>query len=313
MNCYDEQLQELQSKVLRKKFLEKTLDELNSRKAKLEKETGELEKARDKEQRDVERMEGGSLASFFYSIIGKQVERLNKERDEAYAAAVKYDAAVCELNAVNEDIAKYETELKPLRYCEQDYEKVLAEKCEAIKKSGTADGAEILEIEESISKLAIYAEEITVAISAGKKARSIADELVDILDEAKYYARIDINDRSTSVDRKKYACIDEAEEKFQQLQVQLGRFRTELADVEVEVRLDIGIDERLRFMDYFISDYFVDRSVLEKLDKAQCNAQEIRSKIAYANARLSDMLTETEKEQTELAERLKKLIISACL
>ena len=38
-------------------------------------------------------------------------EQLNKEREEAYAARVKYDAAARELTAVEDELARYEAEL----------------------------------------------------------------------------------------------------------------------------------------------------------------------------------------------------------
>ena len=40
------------------------------------------------EQADVDRLEGHSLATFFYQVIGKMDEKLDKERQEAYAARV---------------------------------------------------------------------------------------------------------------------------------------------------------------------------------------------------------------------------------
>ena len=44
-----------------------------------------LEKSKLAEQADVDRLEGHSLAAFFYQVIGKMDEKLDKERQEAYA------------------------------------------------------------------------------------------------------------------------------------------------------------------------------------------------------------------------------------
>uniref|UniRef100_UPI0040572F2D hypothetical protein n=1 Tax=Acetatifactor sp. TaxID=1872090 RepID=UPI0040572F2D len=60
----------------------------------------ELEKRKQKEQTDVERLECGSLAAFFYNVIGKMDDKLTKEKQEAYEAAVKYDVAYRELQSV---------------------------------------------------------------------------------------------------------------------------------------------------------------------------------------------------------------------
>ena len=42
-----------------------------------------------------------SLAAFFYHAVGRLDEQLDKERQEAYAAQVKYDAAAQELTALD--------------------------------------------------------------------------------------------------------------------------------------------------------------------------------------------------------------------
>lgn len=66
-------------------------------------------------------MKGRSLASFFYNMIGKMDEQLNKERQEAYAARVKYEAAARELEAVEEDLRRSKAELSGLRGCDRRY------------------------------------------------------------------------------------------------------------------------------------------------------------------------------------------------
>lgn len=58
------------------------------------------------EQADVKQLEGRSLAAFYYQIVGKKAEKLDKERQEAYAATVKYDVEVQELATLEEDIKR---------------------------------------------------------------------------------------------------------------------------------------------------------------------------------------------------------------
>ena len=100
MTYYDEQLQRLQAQTARAKQLESMLRELRGQQAALSARVRELDAVKRKEQVDVDRLEGRSLAAFFYNVIGKMDERLDKERQEAYAARVKYDAAARELEGV---------------------------------------------------------------------------------------------------------------------------------------------------------------------------------------------------------------------
>ena len=104
MTFYDEQLQNLQQQVARKAHLETVLRDLHNQKKELDIKVADLNRAKQDEQTDVDRLEGRSLAAFFYAVVGKKEEKLDKERREAYAASVKYDAAVRELLAVEEDI-----------------------------------------------------------------------------------------------------------------------------------------------------------------------------------------------------------------
>ena len=110
MTYYDEQLQRLQAQTARAKQLEAMLRELRGQQAALSARVQELEAVKRKEQVDVDRLEGRSLAAFFYNVTGRMDERLDKERQEAYAARVKYDAAARELEGVESDLRRYESE-----------------------------------------------------------------------------------------------------------------------------------------------------------------------------------------------------------
>ena len=114
MTRFDTILQDLQEKVARKQKLSTMLDELKPVQRRLETRVRELDAIRIKEQSDVDKLEGGSLAAFFYNVIGKMDQQLDKEREEAYAAAVRYDTALRELEAVEDDIRRYQEELRDL-------------------------------------------------------------------------------------------------------------------------------------------------------------------------------------------------------
>lgn len=86
MNGNREALKNLQQQTLEKRRLDARLRELYAQRETLKKQTEELEQARQKEQADVDRLEGRSLAAFFYYTVGRLDEKLDKERQEAYAA-----------------------------------------------------------------------------------------------------------------------------------------------------------------------------------------------------------------------------------
>ena len=184
MAIFDEQLQELHEKLSQKKSIEAKRKELEAQKKELEAKVSELRTIMLNEQDDVTKLEGRSLTAFFYYVIGKMDDKLSKEREEAYAAAIKHDSAVSELNAVETDIKKFGIQLYELRNCEFEYKKLLEQKQEALKQAGTPEAAELLAIEENIASLNSQQKEIKEAISAGMRARSIIESIEKHLSDA---------------------------------------------------------------------------------------------------------------------------------
>ena len=81
----DSTLKELWQQVAEKKNCEAKQKELTAQRDTLADRLKKLEKSKLAEQADVDRLEGHSLATFFYQVIGKMDEKLDKERQEAYA------------------------------------------------------------------------------------------------------------------------------------------------------------------------------------------------------------------------------------
>lgn len=160
MTCYDEQLRQLQIQMARARQLEAMLQELHGQRDALSEQVRDLETVKLEEQADVDRLEGRSLAAFFYAVIEKLDEHLDQERREAYAARVKYDAAARELDGVDRDLLRCESELLSLQGCESRYEAALKEKAAAVKAAGGRDGAEILRLEERAAFLESQGKEL---------------------------------------------------------------------------------------------------------------------------------------------------------
>ena len=230
---YDEQLQQLQGQIARSKQLESMIKELCRQKEVLAAQVQKLESVRLEEQADVDRLEGRSLAAFFYNVIGKKDEQLDKERREAYAAGVRYDAAAGELEGVEDDLRRYKAELAALRGCERKYREVLKEKADAIKTAGGPGGEEILRMEERNAFLESQKKELREAISAGNAALATTQQILSGLDDAEGWGTWDLLGGGLVADFVKHSHLDEAQRAVERLQSQLRRFRTELADVTI--------------------------------------------------------------------------------
>lgn len=311
MAYYDEQLKTLQAKIARFKQLSTMIKELRSQRDSLAARVRELETIKLDEQADVDRLEGRSLAAFFYNVIGKMDEQLNKERQEAYAARVKYDAAARELEAVESDLRRCESEYNELRGCEQQYEATLKEKAAAVKAAGGANAEEILKLEERHAFLESQKKELREASSAGNSALSTARQVLDSLGSAESWGTWDLFGGGLLADMAKHSHLDEAQGAIEYLQSQLRRFKTELADVRISADMQVNVDGFLRFADYFFDGLFADWAVMDKISQSQSQVQNTKSQIESVLSRLNSMMSAVEQEQAQIKNKLDALVLSA--
>ena len=311
MKFYDEQLQKLQEQIARKRQLEAQVSELRTQRSTLSTRVRELEAIKMQEQADVDKLEGRSLAAFFYNVIGKMDEQLNKEREEAYAARVKYDAAARELTAVEDELARYEAELSSLRDCERQYDAVLQEKAGAVKAAGGPAAEEILKLEERLAFLESQKRELREAVSAGNSALSTANHVLSSLDSAEGWGTWDLFGGGLISDLAKHSHLDEAQGNIEHLQSQLRRFKTELADVRISADMQVNVDGFLRFADYFFDGLFADWAVLDRINQSQEQVHSTKRQIENVLSRLNGMQRSVEQEQNQLESKLDTLVRDA--
>ena len=109
MKYFNEQLQALQEKTAQKKHLDTVLKSLYDQQRDLQDKVRELNQIRISENADVEKLEGFSLATLYYVVTGKKDEMLDKEKQEAYAAQVRYDTAQRLVSDLQLKLRKYRT------------------------------------------------------------------------------------------------------------------------------------------------------------------------------------------------------------
>ena len=306
-------LKTLQQQVAEKKRLEAKLQELYTQQEMLETQTQTLEQAKLSEQADVDRLEGRSLAAFFYNVVGKLDQKLDKERQEAYAAQVKYDAAARELDSVQADIARCGEQADQLEGCEERYQAALQEKAAAIRRSGSDAARKLLKTETKISALESRMKEIQEAVDAGNTALLAVDKVLGTLDDAASLSTWDVLGGGLLVDLAKHESLDNAQEQVEQLQEDLRRFKTELADVTVEADLRVSIDGFLQFADFFFDGLFADLAVMDHIHGSQEKVRKTRDEIQAVLSRLTDMQTETVEELDVEQQRADQITVDAAL
>ena len=303
---------ELQQKVARKPSLEAKLRELQNQRREYDREVISLRVAFRKEQEDVEKLEGRSLANYFFQVVGKLDEKLDQERKEAYAAKVKLDAAERELAGIEADISEIQTQLNEIRVAEVQYKEELEKKRAMLKASGTAAADQIIEIEQKIAVLEAQKREIKEAISAGYSARSTADRILSELNSADGWNTWDMFGGGGIITHMaKHSHLDSAQDLVSELQSKLRRFKTELADIQITANMQVNVDGFLRFADYFFDGLFADWAVGDRINQSMNSVSSTKSQISRTLDKLSSMEKAADSEISRLKLQLEELIVKA--
>lgn len=307
-----DRLFELQQKIAMKPSLEAKLRELQNQRREYDREVTSLRVIFRKEQEDVERLEGRSLANYFFLIVGKLNDKLDQEQKEAYAAKVKLDVAERELAGIEQDISDIQGQLAKIRIMEAQYQEELKVKRDALKASGTETANQIIKIEQQIATLESQKREIKEAISAGYSARGTADRILSELDSADGWNTWDIFGGGGIITHMtKHSHLDEAQDLVSELQSKLRRFKTELADIQINANMQVNIDGFLRFADYFFDGLFADWAVGDRINQSMNSVSGTKNQINRMLDKLSGMEKASDNEIARLKEKLDNLVVKA--
>lgn len=308
-----EELSLLQAQLTYKKRLEAMLSELRSQQAVLKEKVFRLEKSMLSEHKDVQRLEGRSLTAFFYLITGHKEEKLDSERKEYYAARVKYDAAVRELKAIEQDLECTEEDLRDLADCELRYVRVIEQKRAAIHSAGTALSRELVEKEQNLSFLRAQELELEEAISAGTAALRSANDVVNSLKSTENLGLFDVLGGGFLTDMAKQETLEETQKNVEQLQICLQRFNRELSDVALRANLQMSMDRLLKFADVFFENLLTDTTAPEKIRQARHQVDQTRDSILGLLRQLQTRLEEVRHKQSAAAQAVNATIVNAQL
>ena len=303
-------LSELQQDMYQEQQLTNRIHTLEKRRDQLEDKVRDLEMAKEKEEEDVEKLQGRSLSVLFHKILGKQQEMLDKEQLEAYEAAVKYDAAVRELETVKQNLNALRDEKVELQGSEDRYKRALRARIDELRRQKDAVGEKMTQMQEHKGELRKQQREVEEAEAAGRSALAIAESILDSLDSAKSWSTWDLIGGGGLVsDLVKHGHLDDAQDKVENLQVALGRFHTELMDVSIPADLEVRVDGFLKFADFFFDGLLADWMVRDRINGSAEQVQEVRRSIEKIMDRLRSIGHQIEKEMQRLEAQIEEMAL----
>lgn len=310
MKRWNEQLQMLQEQIVRQHQLQSRKRELKKQLEALAERERELQAQCAAEQADVDRLNGRSLAAWFYAVTGQKAEKLEKEQREAYEAAVRHDAVERELKSVTQDLCSTDMELRELAGCEQRYRDVAAQKKEAIRQAGGVSAERIDQLEAMLLQCEQMRRELREAVQAGNAAVTTAERILSELDTAEGWGTWDLLGGGLVSDLVKHDHLDSAQSLVEDLQVRLRKFRTELTDVSVQADLQVNIDGFLRFADFFFDDIFSSWAVLDHIGRSKAQVEQVRDQVQGILRKLKTMQDETERNVLKAKGELEALVLN---
>ena len=305
-------LRELAARVQRKKKLLAMIQDLSHQADGLSRRVEALDQIRLKEQADVDQLERAGLSRLFYQFAGTLEEKLDRELAQALAAALEYQTAAAQLQALEEDAARCQRELAELFHCETDYQRALEARARTLKGQGSADAEAVCRLEAETARLEAQGREIEEAISAAQAAMVTVNGVQNTLNSAEDWGTWDLLGGGLLSSLAKHSHLDEAQHQLSsRLQIDLRRLRSELLDVDVSADFQISIDGFLRFADFFFDGLFADWAVLDRIHDAQQQVNQVDRQIQQVLEDLRQMRTVNRQRAADRRRQLEELLIAS--
>lgn len=305
------ELVELAGKMERQNKIKTMLESLNEEEHELLQKEYELRTILTKEDKDVKRLEKTTATSIFYAMLGRRDLQLEKEHQEAYAAKLKYDATVSQMDDCCRRKEKLIKEQQELAGCEQRYTQVFAE-IQKLLHNDPHYADKLCALERQLGVVTSQLIEVSEAVNAGNACTRQILCIQDSLDSAEGWGTCDLFGGGLLSDMAKHSHLDEAQANAEHLQMLLSSFRTELADVKINAEMgQVNIDGFLRFADYFFDGLISDWSVLSRIHDSQKSVSEVKSQVSSALSQLENTRGMYEDEKASLEKQIADLVYHA--
>jgi hypothetical protein len=308
MDDLNSKLNKASENLARKRKITAQLNDLYNQKSELDDRELTLRDQLQNEKADVERLEKGGLRIFFIDLIGALPKKLDRERADVISAAAKYDAVVKQLAAVESELLKLESENKLLFDSENEYNNLFKEKSELLQNDNSPLSDELRDIDKQINNITAQLIEITEAETVGQQVLTQFDNIESELNSAEGWGTWDLFGGGLITDIIKHDHIDSAQSGIDKLQDTLRRFRTELADVQLDSDLRVGIEGFTRFADFFFDDIFSSFAVLDSIRDSQSSIMETRLKVEKVQSQLRQRRGELDFDKKKLTDKRAELI-----
>ncbi len=267
-----------------------------------------LEAQLQREQRDVQHLEGLSLAGMFYTVLGDKEQRLDKEQQEFLAAKLQRDQCQYAVTSLERDLDDLKQKLGALTGLDEAYQSLLDRKENLLRQSNNPNLSQLLNLAEDQARLQSERKEVQEAIDAGQALVSTLDGVIQSLSSAEGWGTWDMLGGGFLANLAKHSRIDEARQLVHEAQEMLRRFQRELADVQSSENFLIDISSFDTFADFFFDGLIVDWIVQSKIQTSLDRTSQVRQRVAAILQHLEGRSQQTLLQLADLAKRRQDFI-----
>ncbi|QDU36820.1 hypothetical protein Mal4_11180 [Maioricimonas rarisocia] len=311
MQRLDERLMAAKRRLRSKQKLESMLAETRRQFQEEQTRHATFKETVEREQADVTKLEGLSLAGLFYSVLGTKDERLEQERQEFLAARLKFDECEETLSEIQDEMRRLKDELSPLTGADEEYRQLLSEKEAFVAGAGGAASERLLDVSEEIADREAEERELAEAIRAGEAARARLREVQTMLKSAGSWGVLDMMGGGMMATMVKHSKMDAAKQSAHRAQRELRRFQEELADASERLNLSLDVGSFAKFADFFFDGLITDWVVQSRIQEASSACSSAMSRVASAVATCRRRREETLQTIETLNDRRNELIEAA--
>ncbi|CAM2994898.1 hypothetical protein HP548_10570 [Paenibacillus taichungensis] len=277
------------------------LEKLNQEEAEWKRKVQQRLEHLQKEQNDVDRLNNMTLSAFFYHLIGKKEDRLEKEELELMESKAEYDTACQMLTDIQKQRSQVKQQLdgqRQYQFWESDYKVLLGK-----KENDLLDkDAELQQMAEDREHLSGELQELNEADREGQYLLDALERAEKALSSAGNWGVYDMMGGGMISTHIKRSRMDDAQVAIVDAGRRLRRFQKELEDVKMAVNTELHLGGLLSFADYFFDNLFVDWMVQDKIRKAETQVKDGLSAVRSTLHVLKDEIRD-HKVKLELLER----------
>lgn len=274
-------------------------------------ELKKLEGIMEKEQLDVEKMSQTSLKTLFYKCLGTHDKQVAKEKEEALAAALKYESCKKSVDELTDKLSQLTKRHYEMSKVQDKLDALYEEKRRVMASFNMPEYAKIGQLEKEISFIRREIKELKEAITPGNMAINTLNEAIELLDSAGDWGTWDLLGGGLIADMMKHDKIDKAKQAILNAQTYVQRLQVELQDVNMSLDGSIQITGGAVFADFFFDGLIADWYMQSKISQSRENVVATCGKIRKIVSTLSTQLNHKEKDLEAKEREIKRIIEQA--